>query len=137
MAWRQSADDVLGREFGRGNRGWANVEVRWTSLSWKKFLLYEARFQSQTPVVLHRSSMHACAVGCVGTCRLRVSLRAVVVFGANGDEKCMPDESLRLRERRQTHEQAAAMPQSALQPSAASCSGCETILLTGPAHNPT
>lgn len=26
MAWRPSADDVLGRGFGKGNRGWANVE---------------------------------------------------------------------------------------------------------------
>lgn len=37
MAWRQTADDVLGRAFGKGNRG--EAKVRCTSLSWKKFLL--------------------------------------------------------------------------------------------------
>jgi hypothetical protein len=73
MAWRQSADGVLGRGSVKVIGDEPMSKVRCTSSSWKKFLLYEARFQSQTPVVLYRSSMHACERVCRDVQALRIS----------------------------------------------------------------
>lgn len=86
MAWRPSADDVLREGSVKVIGDEPMSKVRCTSSSWKKFLLYEARFQSQTPVVLHRSSMHACAVGREG--RAGSADQPSVVDGASGVVRC-------------------------------------------------
>ena len=77
MAWRQTADDVLGLACGKGNRGWA--KVRCTSLSWKKFLLAK----DKVPVSLRRPSY---CIHEILYARLGVQLSMRGARGESGDE---------------------------------------------------